>query len=308
MERPLPAPARDLAQRFFANPWLLLSLTCVFWGGNVVAARKAIGEISPMTLVTGRWLITCGILVLTARHAFIADLSVLRKNWIRVTLMAMAGYTTYHSLYYISAHYTQGVNLSILQGATPVYVFFGAWVLWRTPVGLWQALGCLVTIIGIAVIGTRGDLTALSSIRFNPGDIGILGASLFYAGYTLALRNRPKVSSFGFFLGLAIAAVVTSLPLLAIEMASGGTFIPTASGWLVLAYVALFPTLLAQVFFIRSVELVGPGRATLFYNMTPAIGALLATMFLPEPLAAYHVVSLLLVIGGVTMAERLGRK
>ena len=75
-----------------------------------------------------------------------------------------------------------------------------------------------------------------------------------------------------------------------------------------LAYVALFPTLLAQVFFIRSVELVGPGRATLFYNMTPAIGALLATMFLPEQLASYHLVSLVLVIGGVTMAERLGRK
>ena len=75
-----------------------------------------------------------------------------------------------------------------------------------------------------------------------------------------------------------------------------------------LVYVALFPTLLAQVFFIRSVEMVGPGRATLFYNMTPALGAIMATLFLRETFAFYHLIALALVIIGVTMAERLGRK
>lgn len=304
----MPAFVRDLAQRFFANPWLLLSLTCIFWAGNIVAARSAIDQISPMTLVTGRWAITCAILALTARHAFITDLPVLKAHWLRVTLMAMAGYTTYHSLYYVSAHYTQGVNLSILQGVTPVYVFLGAWLLWRIPVGPWQAAGCLMTIVGIALVGTHGDLTSLASLRFNIGDIGILIASVFYAGYSLALRNRPRASSFGFFFGLAIAAVFTSLPLFAWEIASGVAFMPTFRGWIVLAYVALFPTLLAQVFFIRSVEIVGPGRATLFYNMTPAIGAFFATVFLDETFALYHVAALVLVIGGVTMAERLGRK
>ena len=122
------------------------------------------------------------------------------------------------------------------------------------------------------------------------------------------LRNRPKASSFGYFFALGIVAVVVSLPVLAFEMSRGQTFWPTTQGWIVLAYVAICPTLLAQVFYIRSVELVGPGRATLFYNMTPALGAMLAAIFLREPLAAYHLVSLALVIGGVTLAEKLGRK
>lgn len=304
----LPTILRDLAQRFFANPWLLLTLTCLFWAGNIVAARTAIDNISPMMLVTGRWLITCAILALTARQAFAADWPLLKANWLRIALTAMAGFTTYHSLYYVSAHYTQGVNLSILQGVTPVYVFFGAWLLWRTPVGPWQAAGCLLTMVGIAFVGTHGDLSAIGSLRFNLGDIGILIASVFYAGYSLALRNRPKASSFGFFFALAIAAVITSLPLLAWEIARGAAFLPTGRGWLILLYVAICPTLLAQVFFIRSVELVGPGRATLFYNMTPALGATMATMFLDEPLATYHIVALVLVIGGVTIAERMGRK
>ncbi len=300
------ALVRDLLRRCFANPSLLLTLTCLFWAGNIVAARTAIDNISPMMLVTGRWAITCLILLLSARRAFVADLPVLKAHWIRVMGMAIAGYTIFHSLYYMSAHYTQGVNLSILQGVTPVYVFFGAWLMWRTPVRLWQAIGCLLTILGVLLVGAQGDLGSLQALRFNLGDAGILVASVFYAIYSLSLRNRPKASSFGFFFGLAIAAVVTSAPLLVWEMAAGVTFWPTPRGWLVLAYVALFPTLLAQVFFIRSVELVGPGRATLFYNMTPALGAILATLFLHETFALYHVVALALVLGGVTLAERLG--
>ena len=201
----MPAIVRDLARRLFANPWLLLSLTCLFWAGNIVAARTAIDNISPMALVTGRWAIPCTILFFTTRKALVADWPALKPHWPRLAMMAVFGYTGYNTLYYLSAHYTQGVNLSILQGATPVYVFLGAWLLWRTPVSLWQMLGCGLTIIGILFIGTQGDLSALSSLRFNIGDIGILLASLFYSIYTLALRNRPKASAFGFFFGLAIA-------------------------------------------------------------------------------------------------------
>lgn len=303
-----PMSPRALARRAFANPWLLLSMTCLFWGGNVVAARSAIGEISPLALVTGRWAIPCVILGFTARRVFMADLPVLRPHWPRIAFMGLIGFTSYNTLYYVSAHYTEGVNLSILQGVTPVYVFLGAWLLWRTPIGPWQAIGCLVTLLGIAVIGSKGDLTSLAALTFNRGDLGILLASVFYAVYSLALPGRPKASPFGFFFALAIAAFLSSLPLFVFEYAAGAMFAPSFKGWMALLYVALFPTLLAQVFFIRGVELIGPGRATLFYNMTPALGALLAAVFLGEPLSLYHIAALALVIGGVTLAERLGRK
>ena len=299
---------RNLANGLLANPWLMLSLTCLFWGGNVVAARMAIDNISPMLLVTGRWGVACAILALTARSAFAADAPVLRAHWKRVTLTAIIGFTTYHTLYYVSAHYTQGVNLAILQGVTPVFVFIGGWIMWRTRVRAWQAVGCFITIFGVLIVGAHGDLSTLGALRFNLGDLGIFGASIFYAAYSLLLRNRPRASSLGFFCGLAIAAFATSLPLLALEAAQGVTFAPTLKGWLVLAYVAVFPTLLSQIFFIRSVEMVGPARATLFYNMTPALGAILATLFLDEPFAIYHLAALAFVIGGVMIAEIWGSR
>lgn len=79
---------------------------------------------------------------------------------------------------------------------------------------------------------------------------------------------------------------------------------PTPLGWLILLYVALLPSLVCQMFYIRGIELIGPGRASTFYNLVPVFGAVLSTAVLGEPFGAYHVVALALVLGGIAVAER----
>jgi drug/metabolite transporter (DMT)-like permease len=112
------------------------------------------------------------------------------------------------------------------------------------------------------------------------------------------------VSGFVFFTAMAVVAFVTSLPLLLAEIAAGAVRWPTPRGWAVLLYVGLFPSLLAQIFFMRGVELIGPGRAGLFVNLVPVFGALLAVAILGEPFALYHAAGLVLVLGGIALAER----
>jgi drug/metabolite transporter (DMT)-like permease len=50
---------------------------------------------------------------------------------------------------------------------------------------------------------------------------------------------------------------------------------------------------------MRGVELIGPGRAGLFVNLVPILGALLAVLLLGEPFRAYHALALALVLGGI---------
>ena len=71
-----------------------------------------------------------------------------------------------------------------------------------------------------------------------------------------------------------------------------------------LLYAALGPSLIAQVFFMRGVELIGPGRAGIFMNLVPVFGALMAVLLLGEPFATYHAAGLALVLGGIWLAER----
>jgi drug/metabolite transporter (DMT)-like permease len=101
----------------------------------------------------------------------------------------------------------------------------------------------------------------------------------------------------------ALAAFVTSIPLMIWEIASGGFVWPTAGGLLTLAFVALGPAFLSEMFYMRGVELIGPGRAGVFVNLVPVFGTIMAVGLLGEHFAAYHVVALALVIGGIAMAE-----
>ena len=146
---------------------------------------------------------------------------------------------------------------------------------------------------GHAVVGR------LAGLAFNLGDLMVLIACLLYAGYTLGLRERPRVSPLGLLAGMALAAFASSLPLFVGEVAAGDFIRPTGAGLLLLLYAALGPAFVAQLFYMRGVELIGPGRAGAFVNLVPAFGALMAVGLLGEPFAAYHVVALALVVGGV---------
>jgi len=52
------------------------------------------------------------------------------------------------------------------------------------------------------------------------------------------------------------------------------------------------------------VELIGSNRASLSINLVPIFGSLLAVVLLDEAFRAYHLMGLLLVLGGITLAER----
>ena len=292
----------------YDRPYFLLTLTMVAWAGNAIASRLAVGEISPMALTSGRWALVLLLLGIFARDAIRAGAPGLKAQWRAVAAMGICGFTVFNALFYVAGHMTSAVNISILQGSAPIFVMLGALVLHRTPVRSGQALGALVTLAGVATVASDGDLRGLAELRFNPGDLMMLAACLLYAGYTLALRGREGVSTVWFFAGLAAAAFVSSLPLLAGEIALGQAQAPTARGWAILGYVALAPSFFAQIFYMRGVQLIGPSRAGLFINLVPVFGAILAVVGLGEPFRPHHAAALLLVLSGILLAETAARR
>ena len=286
-----------------SNPYLLLTLTMLMWSANGIAGRVAIGEVSPLVIVTLRWLISCSLLFAFAFSRIREDWLVLKHHIVRLVLGAIFGFTGFNALFYLSAHHTSAVNMTILQGSLPIFVLMGAALFQRTPLTLLQAIGIPFTLAGVIAVASQGQLDVLLAFNFNIGDIGLVIACLSYAIYTLMLRNRPKVSGIGFFAIVAMAAFITSLPLLGLEMALGEAQWPTVEGWMIVAFIGICPSLLAQLFFLKAVELIGPGRAANFTNLVPIFGPLLAIILLGEPFHLYHAVALMLVLGGITLAE-----
>jgi len=297
-------PRAKILRSAWANPILLLVLTTLIWAGHSIVGRLAVGQIGPMTLTCMRWGVALVPILAAARPSLRRDWPALRGRWRYMTAMGAAGYTAFVALFYVAAHRTTALNLSIIQGAIPALVLLGA----RTFLGVrftaLQALGALVTMLGVVVIAAQGDPARLMALAFNSGDVMMVVAAVLYAGYTVGLRERPPVSGLSMLAAMALAAFVTSIPLMIWEIASGGFVWPTAGGLLALAFVALGPAFAAQIFYMRGVELIGPGRAGVFVNLVPAFGAIMAVALLGEPFAAYHVVALALVIGGIAIAQR----
>ncbi|MFN3891582.1 MAG: DMT family transporter [Beijerinckiaceae bacterium] len=303
----MPDLLRTPLARAGSSPWLLLLLTTQFWGGNVPAARLAVGEVSPMVIVAGRWAIACALLYFLLPRNVRADWPILLPHWRWIAFMG-ATLTLSNALIFLAAVHTSGLNLAILQGVTPVLVILGAWIAWRTPIGIVRWTGLAVSLSGVILVATQGHPLALAGTAFNIGDILQFASSSIYAVYALALRNKPRGSAWALFALISVVSFATSLPLLAIEYASGATIWPTAQGFLVLLYIAIFTSLLGQIFFMRAVELVGPGRAANFHNLTPVFGAILSVLILGERLNFYHAAALALVLGGVWLCEKWGRR
>lgn len=288
----------------FGNAILLLMLTTLMWGGNTIAGRLAIGEVSPLVVVALRWVIVSSVMTLTMWPKLREEWPLVRASLGKIILMSAFGFTGFNSLFYAAAHYTTAVNLGIIQGSMPMLVLLGSLIFFRTPVRPLQILGIIATMTGVALIAAQGRLETLLTMSINPGDGLMLIACLFYAGYTLALRNRPQVSGMVFFTVLSIVAAVTSLPGLVWEASSGTLQWPSFNGWLIVLYIALFPSCLAQIFFMRGVELIGPARAGIFINLVPIFAAVLAVLILGEAFKTHHGLSLVLVLGGIWLSER----
>lgn len=300
-------PLSNPANSGHGRAYLFLTFTTLCWGGNAIFSRLAVGEVSPLALVSLRWMGVMLLLLIFARQNVRRDWAVLRPRLGFLFLLGALGFTGFNALFYIAAHTTTAVNIGILQGSIPVFVLVGALAFFKTPVTPFQIAGVSLTIVGVIIVGAGGSFDRLTALDFNFGDFLMILACLLYAGYTVALRFKPDVSALSFFTVLACAAFLATLPLLAGEILLGDFQAPTLKGWALIAAIAIFPSFLAQLSFINGVALIGPGRAGIFVNLVPIFASIMAVIFLNEPFEHYHGLALLLVLGGIGLAER-GKK
>jgi len=295
---------RPTPSDLWRSPYPLLTLASLQWAANAVAGRLAVGEITPMLLVSLRWgLVLVFLLAFTAR-SLAADWPVIKtKPWL-LALLGLTGYTGFTAFFYAAAHHTSGANMSIVQGSMPAFVFVLAFLVRGRRVGLMQGLGTMLGVAGVALVATHADWQIVKTLAFNLGDLFMVGATVSYAIYTVGLEDRPRVSSLSLFTVLVAVALVTSLPLTLIEAATTGTYWPTPEGWIIAILVSIFPSFLAQIFYIRGVELIGPARAGIFVNLIPVFGAAMAVAFLGEPFGWYQAVGLALVMAGIVFAQK----
>ena len=284
--------------------YCMLILTTFCWGLNAVFARMAAGEISPMLLVSIRWLGTFILLVLLARRTIMEGIPAIRQHMGYTFLMGLVGLGGFGTLIYYSAYYTTAANIGIIQGAMPAIVLIGSCWFFRTSVNFIQIAGVAVTILGVVFVSINGELEKLMFLSFNKGDLLMLIAVLFYGAYTVGLRRKHNLSSIVLFASVVGWAFISTLPLTIYEFASGKTVWPDHNVWIIVGLIVLLPSFLSQICFIASVKLIGPARSGVFVNLVPVFASFLAVQLLGEAFELYHGLSLFLVLSGIYIFEK----
>ncbi|MER8699210.1 MULTISPECIES: DMT family transporter [unclassified Mesorhizobium] len=288
--------------------YLFLLFTTLLWGGNSVAGKLAVGHISPMTLVFLRWLLAVLILLPIGWGTLRQDWPVVRRHWLLLGGLGACGFAFFNTIFYTALNYTTAINVSIEQAAIPIVIIIANFLLFRLRVNRVQIAGVVLTIIGVAVTASHGDLRQLLKLDLNFGDAIMLVAVLCYSFYSVGLRLKPIIRWQSLMLALSVAALVTSLPFFLWEIAAGKVIVPDARGWAVAFYTAIGASVISQIFYIRGNELIGANRAGLFINLVPIFGTLLSVLIVGETFQLYQALALALVLGGISLAEYSGRK
>uniref|UniRef100_A0A2A4Z4P1 EamA family transporter n=1 Tax=OCS116 cluster bacterium TaxID=2030921 RepID=A0A2A4Z4P1_9PROT len=289
----------------YNQPYLLLILTTLFWGGNMVNSRYIANDFGPISLAFLRWGIAIIILTPFAIKYIKADWQQIKQNWLILAVMAFCGVTTYNTMVYIGVKDTTAINAVLTTSLGPIIVFVWCFILFKEKVRFLQFIAILISLLGIMFIIFKGDFANVVNFNVNKGDIIIIIAIAFYALYSALLRKKPNMHWFSFIYITFLMGEIMILPFFVWEIYDQGNqmFIGVKS-IATLAYISIFASILAYIFFNRAVALIGANVAATFFHLIPVFGTILAIIFLGETLYYYHMIGFSLVILGIYLGSK----
>ena len=296
------APDRQGLRQHLANPYLLLVLAVLFWGGNWVTGRAIRHSFSPIEFAFWRWLLALAIFAPFAWRQMYAQRWILIREWKLMLAFGVLGSALFHTLVYTALAGTTTINATLVNSSMPVVIAAMSWMIFGERITVRQALGILISLLGVVAIVSQGSLDILMSVRFNPGDLWAIASVPVWALYSVLLRIRPPDVQPNAFLGsIMLVGVVMLIPPYLLD--SGLEVSPVSMEALAgVAYVAVFASVLSYVFWNQAVAQVGANKAGQFVHLLPVFGTGLAMIFLDEVLHGFHLTGIALIVSGIYLA------
>jgi drug/metabolite transporter (DMT)-like permease len=251
-----------------------------------------------------RWLIAFALLLPLA-GGVLKKSSRLWPNWRRFGFLGLLSVGGYNALLYLALNTSTPLNVTLVGSSAPVWMLLIGRLFFGVAISPRQWLGAAMSVAGVLLVLSRGQLDLLLNVHLVTGDIYVLLASAAWAYYSWML-SRPSEpteirSNWAAFLLAQVA-----FGLLWSGLFAGGEWVlakghiqwswPLAAA---LAFIAVGPALLAYRAWGAGVSRAGPAVAGFFANLTPLFTALLSAAFLGEMPHLFHVMAFALIVGGI---------
>lgn len=291
--------------RWWTSPYLLLTLTSLFWSLNWVIGRAVVGQVPPIALAYWRWVLAVLFMLPFAIPQIRRGWPLIWKNRAVIVMLGLVGTGFHNMISYIGLNYTTATNGVMLNSAIPVMIIILGACFFRQRIAALQIAGVAISLIGVFTILSKGHPEALATFRFNIGDLIVLASMLLWALYTLMLKWRPEgIPPIALLCVCGIVGIAGMTPVYVWDLSTGAHIrwsLPVIGA---LVYVGLFPSFIGYIFWNKGVEQVGANVAGLFVHLMPVFGSMLSWLFLDERLFWFHLAGMALILAGIYLSTR----
>jgi drug/metabolite transporter (DMT)-like permease len=280
----------------------MLLTTIGLWSLNLTVSRYILTHgFQPLAYAATRYGLAVLVIVALAL-AMERSLRIARRDLGLVAAAAALVYVNQIGFVYALEKSSASV-LGLILGATPIFAALAGLVL-RTeslPPRFWA--GALLSFVGVALValGSGGTLS---------GDLGgvLLGVltAATWAGYSMLvvplMRRYSATRISGTVLAVAwVPIVLTAAPQLSDQEWGLGWEV-----WVLFLFATLGPLVLTNELWFRSLDRIGPARATLAANLQPFLASAIAVVLLSESLGPLELAGGVLIAAGIFAARRRG--
>lgn len=306
----------------------VLTLAPLLWAGNAVVGRMVHELVPPVLLNLLRWSLAF-VLLLPLAAGVLRPGSPVWRQWRRYALLGLLGIGLYNTFQYMALQTSTPLNVTLVASSMPLWMLALGTLFFGMRVSRRQAAGAVLSMLGVLLVLSRGQWSALWALRLVPGDLFMLLATLSWSLYSwLLVKTAQPLPVSTSTPGTASAAAGPAADALRGHWAhflmaqmvfglgwsgllAGGEWAlsrPAPVVWgtplaLALLFIAVGPALIAYRCWGVGVQRVGPAVAGFFTNLTPLFAALLSAVFLGEVPRWYHAGAFVLIVGGIVVSS-----
>lgn len=283
----------------------LALVTTLIWSGNYVIARGISKQLPPVSLAFYRWSTASITLAPFAIKKMLQQKALIAGHKTYLFFTALTGITIFNTLIYIAGHYTSAINLALI-GTTsaPIFIVALAAIFLKERIGRYRIAGMVVCLTGILYLLSQGSFQELKRLHFGTGDIVVLLSAFSFAIYSVLVKKKPaSLSPVVFLFVVFVTGVICLLPFYLFEVTHAPPVHWSAGITYIILYLGIGNSVIAYFCWNGSIRRLGASGTALFSNLMPVFATIEAVLFLNEKFLPVHIVSGVLVIAGLIIAN-----
>ena len=289
--------------------YLKLFLMAFFWGGNFIAGKFITTDLSPITSNFLRYCIASLFLILVTskKYGKLPRLNI--KQFLLIICLSLSGIVGFGLFFFWGLSYISASRAAIIISLNPILITIFSAFLLKNKITFTKFAGIVISLIGAAIVISKGNLTEILSNKIGYGELILLGGIISFAIFSIL--GKITMRYLNPIISITYASIAGTILLFFPALLQGELHHLMNYGltvWGSAFFMGVFGIGLGYIWFYEGIDKIGPSRAGIFFNFTPIFASLLAVLILGEQLSLSLILGAALVVSGVYLANYRSNK